>query len=237
MRRWKSILDKSYRHELKFIINKNQAEILKYRLSLIMEVDTNSVNEDNTYFIRSLYFDDIYDTAYYEKIDGLEKREKYRIRIYNLDDSFIRLERKEKNRDLTHKEQAIITKEECLDIINGNFDKIDISKHQLLRDFCLKYQLHNIKPDVIVDYERLAYTYPVEETRVTFDENIRSGRFNTALFSDDIEVFDVLEPNEVVLEVKFNKAIPYSIAQVIMTIPSIRLAVSKFALCKEKKEV
>lgn len=230
-------MNKSYRHELKFIINKTQAEILKYRLSLIMDVDTNSVNEDHTYFIRSLYFDDIYNTAYYEKVDGLEQREKYRIRLYNLDDSFIRLERKEKNRDLTHKEQVRITKEECLAIINGDLDTIDIKKHQLLKDFVLKYQLYHIKPDVIVDYERLAYTYPVEETRITFDENIRSGRFNTDLFSHDIETYDVLEPDEVVLEVKFNGAIPSVIAQVIMTIPSIRLAVSKFALCKEKKEV
>lgn len=232
-----SILGKSYRHELKFVINKNQAEILKYRLSLIMEVDTNSVNDDNTYFIRSLYFDDLYDSAYYEKIDGLEQREKYRIRIYNLDDSFIRLERKEKNRDLTHKEQVNITKGEYFHIINGDFDKIDIQRSQLLQDFALKYRLHHIKPDVIVDYERLAYTYPVEETRITFDENIRSGRFNTDLFSNDIETFDVLEPDEVVLEVKFNYAIPSAIAKIIMTIPSIRLAVSKFALCKEKKEV
>ncbi len=67
---------KNYRHELKFILNSKEAEILKYRLSLIMDVDTNSVNADNTYFIRSLYFDDDYDSAYYEKIDGLETRQK-----------------------------------------------------------------------------------------------------------------------------------------------------------------
>ena len=228
---------KSYRHELKFVISETQAEVLKYRLSLIMDVDTHSKTEDNTYFIRSLYFDDIYNSAYYEKIDGLEKREKYRIRIYNFDDSFIRLERKEKNRDLTHKEQTKLTKEECLNILNGNFDALDTSKCKLLEDFVIKYKLHSIKPDVIVDYTRLAYTYDVEETRITFDEKIKSGRYNYDLFDKDIVSFEVLEPNEVVLEVKFNDAIPSHIASVIMTIPSIRLAVSKFALCKEKKEV
>jgi len=204
---------------------------------MIMDVDTNSVNEDNTYFIRSLYFDDVYNTAYYEKVDGLEKRAKYRIRIYNLDDSFIRLERKEKDRDLTHKEQVKLTKEECIDIINGNYDNFDLSKDGLIKDFIMKYKLNQIKPDVIVDYKRLAYTYPVEDTRVTFDEDIRSGRFNCDLFDKDILSYEVLEPKEVVLEVKFNNGIPSHIASVIMTIPSIRLAVSKFALCKEKKEV
>lgn len=230
-------MNKQYRYELKFTISSTQAEILKYRLSLIMDVDTNSVNDDNTYFIRSLYFDDLYNSAYYEKIDGLEKREKYRIRIYNLDDSFIRLERKEKNRDLTHKEQSVITYEQYVNIVNGDFEKIDTTGNKLLNDFVLKCKLYNIKPNVIVDYDRLAYTYPVSETRVTFDENIRSGRFDTDLFNHDLLTFDVLEPNEVVLEVKFNDNIPYHIAQVIMSIPSIRLAVSKFALCKEKKEV
>ena len=117
---------KQYRHELKFILNETEANILKYRLSLLMDVDKNSVNEDHTYFIRSLYFDDVYDTAYYEKVDGVEEREKYRIRIYNQDDSFIRLERKEKNRDLTYKKQAKITKEQCLKFMNGDFDEVDL---------------------------------------------------------------------------------------------------------------
>lgn len=230
-------MNKKYRHELKFIINSNDAEILKYRLSLLMDVDTNSCNEDNTYFIRSLYFDDVYKSAYYEKIDGLEKREKYRIRIYNFDDSFIRLERKEKNRDLTHKEQTKITKEECINFLNGDFDLIDTSNNKLLEEFVLKHKFNQIKPDVIVDYKRLAYTYDVEDVRVTFDENIKSGRYNYDLFDKDILSYDVLNENESVLEVKFNDYIPNHIAKVIMTIPSIRLAVSKFALCKEQKEV
>ena len=230
-------MDKKYRHELKFIINSMDADILKYRLSLLMDVDTNSCNEDNTYFIRSLYFDDIYNNAYYEKIDGLEKREKYRIRIYNFDDSFIRLERKEKNRVLTYKEQTKISKEDCINFMNCDFDLIDTSNNRLLEDFVLKYKFNQIKPDVIVDYRRLAYTYDVEDVRVTFDENIKSGRYNCDLFDKDILSYDVLNENESVLEVKFNDYIPNHIAKVIMTIPSIRLAVSKFALCKEQKEV
>lgn len=230
-------MNKKYRHELKFVINSKDADILKYRLSLLMDVDTNSCNDDNTYFIRSLYFDDIYNSAYYEKIDGLEKREKYRIRIYNFDDSFIRLERKEKNRDLTHKEQTKITKEECIKFLNGDFDLIDTSNNKLLEEFVLKHKFNQIKPDVIVDYRRLAYTYDVEDVRVTIDEHIKSGRYNYDLFDKEILTHNVLEENESVLEVKFNNYIPNHIAKVIMTIPSIRLAVSKFALCKEQKEV
>lgn len=226
-----------YRHELKFILSPAWAEVLKHRLALIMNVDENSANPDNTYFIRSLYFDDYKSTAFDEKIDGTEKRKKYRIRIYNLDDSFIRLERKDKNRDLTHKEQTKITKKIYENIINGNFDKIDTSKDKLLEEFIFEIKTKGLKPDVIVDYQRLAYTYPVEDTRVTFDEHIKSGRFNYDLFSENYLTYDILEKNEAVLEVKFNNAIPSHIAQVIMTIPTFRQAISKFALCHEKKEI
>ncbi len=228
---------KQYRHELKFILNETEANILKYRLSLLMDVDKNSVNEDHTYFIRSLYFDDVYDTAYYEKVDGVEEREKYRIRIYNQDDSFIRLERKEKNRDLTYKKQAKITKEQCLKFMNGDFDEVDLGEDSLVREFAIKQKLKQIRPSVIVDYKRLAYTYPVEDTRITFDEEIRSLKYAKNLFDPNLLSFDVLEPKEVVLEVKFNNAIPSHIASVIGSIPMIRQAVSKFALCREKKEV
>lgn len=226
-----------YRHELKFILSPVYAEILKHRLSMIMDVDENSANPDNTYFIRSLYFDDCKNTAYHEKLDGTEKRKKYRIRIYNLDDSFIRLERKDKNRDLTHKEQTRITRKIYQQIIDGEIDKIDTSNDKLLEEFIYEIKTKGLVPAVIVDYQRLAYTYPVEDTRVTFDENIKSGRFNYDLFSDEYLTYDILASNESVLEVKFNNAIPSHIAQVIMTIPTVRQAISKFALCREKKEI
>lgn len=221
-----------YRHELKFIINKAYSEMLKNQLALIMDVDENSI--DNTYFIRSLYFDDIDNSAYYEKVDGVEKRKKYRIRIYNLDDSFIRLERKDKDRDLTHKEQTRITKEIYTKIINNDLDDIDLSNN-LLKEFITYIKTKGLKPAVIVDYNRLAYTYPLFDTRITFDENIKSGRFNYDLFGE-CQTYNVLE-DEVVLEVKFNEMLPNHIARVIMNIPSVRQAISKYALCFEKKEI
>lgn len=220
-----------YRHELKFIINKAYSEMLKNQLALIMDIDENSI--DNTYFIRSLYFDDINNSAYYEKVDGVEKRKKYRIRVYNLDDSFIRLERKDKDRDLTHKEQTIINKEVYNKIINNQLDDIDLSDN-LLKEFVTFIKTKGLKPAVIVDYNRLAYTYPLFDTRITFDENIKSGRFSHDLFGE-LLTYDVLD--DVVLEVKFNEMLPKHIASVIMNVPSVRQAISKYALCFEKKEI
>ena len=225
---------RKYRNEIKFVINKDSAEILKKKLELLMDVDENSTTIDNSYFIRSLYFDDLYSNAYYEKIDGVEYRKKYRIRLYNNDTSFIRLECKYKHENKTSKDQILIDRNICDRIINGNIDKIDISGNNLLTKFVIDYRTRNLRPSIIVDYKRLAYTYPVSDVRITFDSKIRSGRYNYNLY-DDLITYKVIDDNEVVLEVKFNEILPEQIAIVLSTVPMIRQAFSKFAVCRSIK--
>ena len=229
-----SVKDK-YRYELKFLLNSSYAELLKYRLGLIMEKDANAV--DGKYFIRSLYFDDIYDTAYYEKVDGLEEREKYRIRYYNLDKSYIVLELKGKRNIFTYKRQARLSEEDYNNLVNQNYDKINVEDKPVLEDFINKAKRKDLIPSIIVDYNRLAYTYPVEDVRITFDEDISSGVYDYDLFNKDINTQRVLEPNEVILEVKYNTRFPGILKDILNTVPKTRIAMSKFALCKEKKEV
>lgn len=211
--------------------------ILKQRLALAMNVDKNSVNLDNTYFIRSLYFDDINSTAYYEKIDGVLYRKKYRIRIYNNDSSFIRLERKWKHNNMTSKDQLKISKENCINLLTNQFDNIDkeLLNNSLMKEFITDIKVFGLKPSVIVDYKRLAYTYPISEVRITFDERIKSGLYNCNLFNMNRITYDVIDNNEVVLEVKFNEVLPEHISIILQTIPMYRQAVSKFALCRSIK--
>lgn len=226
---------RKYRHELKFIINKNDAEVLKHNLSLLMDIDCNSKNDDNTYLIRSLYFDDADSTAYYEKLDGVEFRKKYRIRIYNFEDNFIRLECKYKHDNMTSKDQMLIDKDICSKIIEGRFNEFDLNEDNLLTKFILDHKVKPLKPSIIVDYKRLAYTYPVSDVRVTFDSNIKSGLYNYNLFDDDATTYSVIDDNEIVLEVKFNEILPESIAVILSTVPTFRQAFSKFAVCRSIK--
>lgn len=228
---------RKYRHEIKFIISKQMSLILKQRLALAMDVDKNSVNLDNTYFIKSLYFDDINSTAYYEKIDGVLYRKKYRIRIYNNDSSFIRLERKWKHNNMTSKDQLKISKENCINLLTNQFDNIDkeLLNNSLMKEFITDIKVFGLKPSVIVDYKRLAYTYPISEVRITFDERIKSGLYNCNLFNMNRITYDVIDNNEVVLEVKFNEVLPEHISIILQTIPMYRQAVSKFALCRSIK--
>lgn len=226
---------RNYRHEIKFIISVSDAEILKQRLSLLMNVDSNSKNEDNTYLIRSLYFDDCDSTAYYEKMDGVEFRKKYRIRIYNFDDKFIRLECKYKHDNMTSKDQMLIDKNICSKIIEGNLEDIGLNANNLLRQFVLDYKLKHLKPSIIVDYKRLAFTYPVSDVRVTFDSQIKSGLYNYNLFDKDATTYSVIDDNQMVLEVKFNEVLPEAIAIILSTVPTFRQAFSKFAVCRSIK--
>lgn len=226
---------RKYRNEIKFIISKTMAEVLKQRLSLIMSVDNNSYNSDNSYLIRSLYFDNENSDAYYEKMDGVEYRKKYRIRIYNFDDKFIRLECKYKHNNMTSKDQILIDKELCSKIINGKIDEIDLTKYNLLRQFALDYRLNRLNPSIIVDYNRVAFTYHVSDVRITFDSQIKSGMYNYNLFDKNATTYRVIDDNQMVLEVKFNEILPESIALILQTVPTFRQAFSKFATCRNIK--
>ena len=84
-----------FRHELKYLINYGDAELIKQRLRTVLREDSHTIG--GKYHIRSLYFDDYFNTAYYDKLDGADGRKKYRIRLYNLEDNFIRLECKIKS--------------------------------------------------------------------------------------------------------------------------------------------
>lgn len=135
---------RKYRHELKYIITEQTARILQMRLATIMDLDVNSIYKDHTYKIRSLYFDNDSSDAYYEKLDGVLYREKYRIRYYNDDDTFIRLERKLKHNNLTSKDQMTISREICDKILNEDIE--DLSRTGLLEEFLDDMRRNHLKP-------------------------------------------------------------------------------------------
>lgn len=226
---------RKYRHEIKYTISKEIAEILKQRLLLIMDIDENSTNIDNTYLIRSLYFDDLNSSAYYEKIDGIEYRKKYRIRIYNYDDSFIRLECKYKHNNMTSKDQVTISKDVYDKIVSGNILDLSLTDNEFFNKFLLDFKLKGLKPTVIVDYKRLALTYPISDVRITFDSNISSGIYDYDLLNSDSCNLSIIDDTKVVLEVKYNEILPESIASILSTVPLARESFSKFAYCRVVK--
>ena len=223
-----------YRHELKFKISNSAAEVLKQKLSLILKKDKNAYYSDGSYLIKSLYFDDLDSSSYYEKMDGVLYRKKYRIRIYNNNDEFIRLEKKMKHNTYTAKEQMLISKDIYSKILNGKIDEIE-NPDGLLLEFITNYKNKGLVPSVIVEYHRTAFTYPISDVRITFDSNIQSSLYNYDLFNTSYPRYIVDEPGKQVLEVKFNEVLPLHIANILNDIPACREAVSKFAICRSIK--
>lgn len=200
------IQNKKFRYEKKYIINKLQFEELKSRLSALLKVDKNT-KEDGTYIIRSLYFDDYMNTSYYQVLNGVSKREKYRIRYYNNDDSYICLEKKFKINNMTNKTSCKVTKKQVEDLIEG---KLDVSKenHKLLNEFIIKTKFYGYRPVVIIDYNRIPYTYVAGNVRITLDYNISMNYDTSNFFKVSGTSIPIIEKNTNILEVKYDDVLP-----------------------------
>ena len=201
-----------YRYEKKYIITNLQMEILRNTLSAALYLDSNIKNPDGSYFIRSLYFDNYKNTSYHQVLDGLSKREKYRIRYYDLDPSYITLEKKSKQNNLGKKDKDKLTKEIVLKFINN--EEVESNK-PVITELQGKIKTDLYKPVVIIDYERRAFTYPVNDVRITLDYNISCSYEFSKFFDRNINSIPLLEKNTAILEVKYNDFLPDFIKNII----------------------
>lgn len=219
------------RHEHKYYVSDAGYAQLSSLLASVLQRDKHS-DRNGEYFIRSLYFDDAYDTAYYTKMEGVEKRDKYRIRIYNCSDKEIFLERKHKEGEFIMKSSVRITRRLCDQLIAGRPDGLDASENPLLKDMFREMRTKALHPVVIVDYAREAYMHPIENTRITFDKRLRTGMFSKDLFNAQLNGISPIEPGKVIMEVKYDRYLPDYIRGLLRTVPSEHCAISKYTLCR-----
>lgn len=223
-------MEKGLRHEFKFLISRADAELLKLRLPRIMERDPHA-GETGRYTIRSLYFDDVNAAAYYEKVDGIDSRTKYRIRFYDYDGSVIKLEKKEKLGNLTRKAAQTITKNDARALEYALSQGCPDTPEGLTEELRLACLSRGLRPKVLVDYDRTPFLCHAGNTRITIDENLRTRPYIAHLFASPRAMTPVLEPNQVILEVKFDDFLPGYLADALADIPKVNMAISKFALC------
>lgn len=191
-----------------------------------------NADENREYHIRSLYFDNYFDSAFYDKIAGVKNRDKYRIRIYNFSDRQIRLERKSKRGDLICKTSANINRELCEQIMAGDPRGLEKSSHPLLRDMYVQMTINMLRPVVIVDYVREAFTHPAENTRVTIDKQLRTGLFSSDLFNPRLPTLPPIDEDLTILEVKYDRNLISIIPPLISFARHNRSAISKYTLCR-----
>lgn len=220
-----------FRHEIKHYLNYGDYLIIKNRLKVLLTCDQNA-NSEGEYKIRSIYFDNYNDKALQEKLMGINNREKFRIRYYNEDLSFIRLEKKSKIKGLCAKISAPLTSEQTQSIINGDFEFLKESTHALHQELYAKMKYELLRPKTIVDYTREAYIYEVGNVRITFDKQIRTGMTSIDALNIDLPTVEGLDSNLMILEVKFDEFLPQFITDILQNNYSRQTAVSKYAVCR-----
>ena len=215
-----------FRHEYKHQINLADIYGLRTRLSAVVKHDSNC-NADGTYFVKSLYFDNYMDKALREKIDGVNRREKFRIRYYGTDTSFIRLEKKSKINGLCNKVTCRITAEECQKIIDGDIEFMKDSEFELMRELYSKMKYQLLRPKCIVAYTRECFVYPPGNVRVTLDMNICGSNNVKEFLNPDLPFLQTY--HEAILEVKWDEFLPQIIRDCVQVKSRRSAAFSKYA--------
>jgi len=220
------------RQELKYYINYAEYQNLAKIISNLFTIDKNS-RENNKYHVRSLYFDDKSNSSYFEKIYGIEKRKKYRIRLYNLEKEPIKIEIKNRFNNSIFKESIIIEPGDAKKIISGDYKCLlkynNPVTEKLYVEFCGNYY----KPVVIIDYYREAYHFDLNNLRVTFDSDLKKCETTlNDIFSDKLDLSPVLNKRKIILEIKFNSKLPAWLKNVLQLPAFERCAISKYSLSR-----
>lgn len=220
-----------YRHEYKYQIDAMQKEVLKLRAQGVLERDVHA-GADGEYLIRSLYFDSPEDACFFENEDGVDPREKYRIRIYNCDSARISLECKAKRRGMTKKTACLITRDQCERFMEGMIPEAGAGVSDSQRRMFYRMRERNLRPVVIVQYMRAPYVGAAGNVRVTFDDAISSSNAVGDFLKEDIPLRSVLPAGSSILEVKWDELLPaYVRGQ--MELDSLQwTAFSKYYLCR-----
>lgn len=217
------------RHEEKYILTYAQYAMLRERAIMALHPDPHGDN--GTYTITSVYYDDPQDTGLYEKLDGLALHSKFRVRTYDHDGSFMKLERKDKQGILTQKISASITKEQ-LELLTqpGAWEQFSGTAQELV----LQMQGKTLRPVVAIRYERDAFYHPGSDFRLTFDKHIECIPPDLQALTDgSLHGKTVLHPGSVVMEIKYGDHLP-SFARKLTRIHATQLSLSKYALCREE---
>ncbi len=218
-----------YRNEWKHEINFLDKLTLEQTLRAVCSPDPNA--KDWIYEIRSIYFDDIKDTALKEKINGVNKREKFRIRLYNGDSSLILLEKKSKEKGMTSKEQVKLSYVEAKLISEGSYEWMKDSDKNLVLELYSKMQSKGLRPKTIVDYTREPFVYGPGNVRITIDYNIRTGLHCTDFLIPDCITVPVPD-FPIILEVKWDEYLPDVIRHAVQLRGRHTSAFSKYAACR-----
>ena len=225
------------RYEFKYVLNASQREAIEEEVSHFMRYDGFAHAEmENSYIVRSLYFDNELATHFREKTEGIRHRRKFRIRTYGREfdqGTPIYLEEKGRHIDRTFKSRVRIEKGEMDSILRGEnigVPAVPNGGTDLFTKLAFDRLRKNIKPMVLVDYVRRPYTSNFDlNFRVTFDSHL-TALPSTSLFPENDARWRRAVAGYTILEVKFHRRIPLWFHRILKTHNLRRVSISKF--CK-----
>lgn len=226
----KSLKEVTLRHEFKHQISPGEDLVLSQRLRKLFLHDKYA-GPGGSYRITSLYFDTPYDSAYKEKLDGVDNREKFRLRYYGTDTSFIRLEKKFKRKGLCGKRSASLIQDQAEKILRGDYEFLLKSADPLLIELYSKIRGKGLRPKTIVCYDREAFVYAPGNVRITLDRNLYTGLGSIDFLNTEIKGIKAMDASRV-LEVKYDEFLPELVRMAVQVPGRQAGACSKYALCR-----
>lgn len=218
------------RHELKHSIRNGEDAILTSRLKKLFRHDENA-GSHGIYRVSSLYFDTPTDLALRQKLDGVNCREKFRLRYYGDDLRFIRLEKKYKINGLCSKRSTRITQEQVKKLLSGDIGFL-LSGDALMQELYSKMKGQRLAPKTIVTYDREAFLFAPGNVRITLDRNVRTGLASLNFLNPRLHHVPVSE-GLTVLEVKYDEFLP-EIVKMAVQVPNTQASTySKYAVCRK----
>lgn len=221
---------KVQRHEEKYRLSAAQATELELLLANVLQRDQYSAG--GPYFIRSLYFDTVDDADYNDKLIGADRRQKIRLRLYDLNATGVKLEIKNKTGNLSFKQSTNLTRAQALALATGQCDFLLALPGDTARRAYTFFKREWRRPAALVDYDRTAFTSPVAQVRITLDRNIRAGR-SADLFSANCPMFGVHSGGVCVLEVKYNAFLPGYLRGVLASVDPVKMSIGKYELARQ----
>lgn len=241
----------NYRHEYKYYCTAREMAELLFRARGLMRPDPHA-GADGAYRVRSLYFDTPEDACYFETEDGVDVRDKYRIRIYDGNSGRISLERKSKKNGMTLKCACGIEEQLCRRLMTGQglfaedgmgqTDAPDVPDaaaervraENLRRSELLRRMRERcMRPAVIVEYLRYPFVEPNGNVRITFDMQITSSCDFNGFLEKRIGGRPILPNGGGILEVKWDSHVPEYLKQGMQMNSLQRISFSKYCLCRK----
>ncbi len=223
------------RFEFKYLLTAEQEFEIKRHIRRYVAADAFAAPYGGAYKVYSLYYDSPRYYYYWQKMDGVNRRKKIRLRTYRYDGKFYPyafLEIKRKVDAIILKDRMLIDRTECERLVTES----DMSGSKFFTDgngevyaeFESERMTRSISPKILVVYDREPYLGKYNlHFRVTFDKNIRAAQ-NDNLFYDGNDLEDVSD-NYTVMELKYNGTLPFYMNQVIKEFNLDRVAFSKYA--------